>query len=187
MRPRFPRQRPPRTLERRARQREPESEPLELSQRRRSWPRGLRGLLPGALPGGPQTTCNGEFSVELVSATSSASHATYVERVCKLGTGPATKDLSHFDVQLSHLAACTGANVAGAFVACSILDPRGNERCGLQLSPADPTTGVAGLKFDELSLGDGECQSFSFTLDTSRLAPGFLLDEGTAVVATKAG
>ncbi|MBI2373045.1 MAG: hypothetical protein HYV07_03500 [Deltaproteobacteria bacterium] len=62
--------------------------------------------------------------------------------MCKLGTSPATKDLSHFDVQLSHLAACT--NVAGAFVGCSILDPRGNERCNLQLSPSDATTGFAG-------------------------------------------
>ncbi|MBI2376560.1 MAG: hypothetical protein HYV07_21370, partial [Deltaproteobacteria bacterium] len=83
-----------------------------LSQSPLSCPSGEAGLAafaascPELSPGGPQTTCNGEFSVELVSATSSASHATYLHRVCKLGTSPATKDLSHFDVQLSHLAAC---------------------------------------------------------------------------------
>jgi hypothetical protein len=79
-----------------------------------------------------------------------------------------------------------GKTLSDLFVGCSIVNPNPGETCYLQVDP-DPTTQIIGVKFDNLNLGDGQCQTFSFTLDESALQPGFQIGVGCVVAATKAG
>lgn len=50
----------------------------------------------------------------------------------------------------------------------------------------DPTTGLNGIKFDDLDLDD-DCHRYTITFDTSKLDPRYTLCAGCVDAATKAG
>lgn len=147
--------------------------------------------------GGLNTTCTGcnnlaitsneEFSIELIDFMHNANLVTLTYRVCKLRTGPDVKDLSHWILELDLLLyeLAEGLTLSDLFVNCSILNSFGGETCGL-VDP-DPTTQVIGIKFDTLSLGDGQGQTYMITLDESTLTEGYQIGQGCVVTTTKAG
>lgn len=132
----------------------------------------------------PSTTCNGEFSIELEDVTRDGSLVTFAYEVCKLGSGPVVKDLSHWVQGLGQITCLaegmsiddlvTGCSIGGTPVTCSI---------GL-----DPTTQLYAIKFEPVAVSDdNRCQNFTVTLDESKLADGWVLDTGCTTAATKAG
>ena len=134
----------------------------------------------------PAFTQNGEFSIELLEVVNDNNEVTFTYKVCKMGNGPVVKDLSHWDIRLGQFIDCLseGNSLADLIIGCEI-EGEDSETCELVLP--DPTTEVVGLKFDNLNLGDGECQTFSITLDQSVLLPEFKIDTGCVIAATKAG
>ena len=134
----------------------------------------------------PAITENGEFSIELSGVTNENDEVTFIYEVCKLGIGPDVKDLSHWNIRLGQFLDCLseGNTLADLIVGCEI-GGEDSEICELVFP--DPTTQIVGLKFDNLNLGDGECQTFSLTLDQSVLSPDFKIDTGCVLAATKAG
>lgn len=150
-------------------------------------------------------TDNGEFSVEFLEYTydPNTRYLTLYYEVCKLGNSPQVKDLSHWSIDLLGFAHCLKADCTpdDFLVGCAQTAPFGaNQDPGPYLlegadSPdapvcelgIDPTTQVPGLKFDELNLGNGECQRFAFRLDLKCLRNGYTAVAGCVEVATKAG
>ncbi len=134
----------------------------------------------------PAFTQNGEFSIELLEVVNDNNEVTFTYKVCKMGNGPVVKDLSHWDIRLGQFIdyLSEGNSLADLIVGCEI-EGEDSETCELVFP--DPTTEIVGLKFDNLNLGDGECQTFSLTLDQSVLLPEFEIDTGCVFAATKAG
>ena len=135
----------------------------------------------------PATTSNEEFRVELTQVEQHGNLLTFTYQVCKLGNNPEVRNLRHWVMGLDQFFPYLAENMtmSDLYVNCGILDTSGAESCGLTV--LDPSTQVMGVKFDSLSLGDGQCQSYLVTLDKTALAEGFQIGTGSVVMATKAG
>lgn len=148
---------------------------------------------------------NGEFSVEFLEYTydPNTRYVTLYYEVCKLGNSPEVKDLSHWVIDLHGFVHCLRADctpdeflvgcaqtapfLAGETPGPYILEGADDPNAPICVLGVDPTTQVAGLKFDELILGDGDCQRFAFRLDMKCLRAGHTIVAGCVEVATKAG
>jgi hypothetical protein len=129
--------------------------------------------------GGVVTTCNGDFTIELLSVDRDGSLVTFNYEVCKLSG----HDLSHFNIGLGQIN-CLGEGQAieDLVVECKFDGVPQTCRVGL-----DPTTRLISMKIDTPSGGGDGCHIYSFTLDESALAPGFKIGTGCVTAATKAG
>ncbi len=142
---------------------------------------------------GPVTTCNEEFNIELVGIDRDfVLHlVTYTYEIYKPLPVPEDvfrPDLSHWvlGADLERFQECLGEGktLSDLFAACTVDALDEGMDCGLVLP--DPTTQLDGLKF-EGSLGDGQTETYSLTLDEDALAAGFEIADGCIVAATKAG
>lgn len=135
----------------------------------------------------PAVTSNEEFRVELTQAEQQGNLHTFTYQVCKLGNSPQVRNLRHWVLGLDQFFPYLAETMtmSDVYVNCGILDSSGNGTCGLTV--LDPATQVMGVKFDSLSLGEGQCQNYLVTLDETALAEGFQIDTGSVVVATKSG
>ncbi len=84
---------------------------------------------------------------------------------------------------------CFSGSLSDLLESCEIVGAQ-SAHCGF--IALDPTTQVsAGIKFDELNLGDGECQDYRFALkgpgQVPGFAPGHTLGTSVGLAATKAG
>jgi hypothetical protein len=150
-------------------------------------------------------TDNGEFSIEFLQYVYDPNnrYVTLYYEVCKLGRSPQVKDLSHWSIDLHGFVHCLRADrtaddfligcaqtapfpageTPGPYILEGADDPNA-PKCELGI---DPTTQVPGLKFDDLNLGNGECQRFAFRLDLKCLRAGHTATAGCVEVSTKAG
>lgn len=135
-------------------------------------------------PGGtgcanPATTCNGEFTIELLSVTQLGDFVTFEYEVCQIAGQAA---LSHWSFGLGGID-CLGD---GFTLADLIVDATLNGAATAYVIGLDPTTQLFSLKFDE-GVAGGTCNIFTVTFDTAALAPGFTIGVGCVTAATKAG
>ena len=95
------------------------------------------------------------------------------------------KNLSHWTIALDQLADCLpdGVGYEDLVLECGVEDEDGE----CEIVAPDPNTQVTGLKFDNLNVGDGECEMFSLTVDTSVLLPECDLGTGDTLASTKGG
>lgn len=129
---------------------------------------------------GAVITCNGNFTIELLSVDRAGTLVTFKYQICKIG-GQA--DLSHFTVGLGQINCLgEGKTLADLVVLCEFDGVP--QECRLE---TDPTTQVFGMKIDTPEGGGDGCHTYSFTLDESALAPGFRIGTGCVTAATKAG
>jgi len=135
----------------------------------------------------PAATSNDEFRIELTQVEQRGNLLTFTYQVCKLGNSPEVKNLRHWVLGLDQFFPYLAENMtmSDLYVNCGILDTSGDGTCGLTV--LDPSTQMMGVKFDSLSMGDGQCQSYLVTLDETALARGFQIGTDSIVVATKAG
>jgi hypothetical protein len=133
------------------------------------------------------TTCNGEFTIELLDFSESDGLVMFTYEVCKIGGGA---DLSHWSIGLAGIGClASGVDDSGnqfaytlhdLIVGATINGSPANFEIGM-----DPTTQVFGLKFDEEV--EGGCAVFGFTLDSSKVDPLWQIGVGCTVASTKAG
>lgn len=129
----------------------------------------------------PATTCNNEFTIELINGapTRNGDLVTFTYEVCRLAG--ARRALSHWTIGLGQID-CLGAGKSLADLLVSCTFNGSNINCVIGI---DPSTLLFGVKFD---VGfQGQCATFSVTLDESAVADGFQIGTGTIVAATKAG
>lgn len=128
------------------------------------------------------TTCNGEFTIELVDVIWDGDFVTFVYEVCETEVGRA--DLSHWSLATGGIN-CLGdaATIENLIVGATFngTDIFNDDEIDLGL---DPTTQVVGLKFD---LGGNDCNTYTVTFDTSVLEEGYTIDIGRILASTKAG
>lgn len=132
----------------------------------------------------PATTCNGDFTIELLDVTYDGALVTFEYDVCQIDDGSA---LSHWGIGLGQIS-CYGVDEEGNLydasdlvVAATLNGQPTDFEVGL-----DPTTQLFGIKFDE-GVEEDTCNNFTVTFDTSVLAEGYTLGVGCTPAATKAG
>ncbi|MBX3382015.1 MAG: hypothetical protein KF864_00765 [Phycisphaeraceae bacterium] len=133
------------------------------------------------------TTCNGEFTIELLDFAGVDGLVTFTYEVCKVGGGA---NLSHWSIGMAGIGClASGIDDSGMPYAYTLHDlVVGATLNGSPVSfeiGMDPTTQVYGLKFDE-EMTD-PCAIFTITLDSSKVDPLFQIAAGCTVAATKAG
>jgi hypothetical protein len=137
----------------------------------------------------PATTDNGKFTIELLDTDTEDQLVTFIYEVCKTGSGPDNPDLSHwiFVPGIDCYGTFTDENgdlqsytLADLIVGATWNGDPIELKIGL-----DPTTGLDGIKFDDLA-GD-DCHIFTITFDTSKLEEDQTLGAGCVQAATKAG
>ncbi len=125
------------------------------------------------------TTCNGEFTIELLDVNYEGTFVTFEYEVCQIA---GQNGLSHWIIGLGQIDCLGEGYVLGDLVDGATLNGEPTEFVvGL-----DPTTQVYGIKFNT-SVPASSCNTFTVTFDTSALAPGYTLGTGCALAATKAG
>ena len=137
----------------------------------------------------PVVTSNGEFSVEYLGKTTESNWVTFSWKVCKLVAPPAGKGISHANFALDFSSCLPGVDLCDIVVGGTVTDSDGGTVPAELVFGTDPTTGVTGVKFDQLDLDDaqGACYIFTLTLDAGLLPPGYTYGEGAVMFATKAG
>jgi hypothetical protein len=125
-------------------------------------------------PESSTSTPGGVYTVTLESGYPqyNGNLVTFKYTVCKNGTGPNFKDLSHWILELDECIPCD-AVVGGT---------GGSLKCGL-----DPTTGLYGVKFDGVGGANANgCWTFTLILDQSKV-PGGAISVGSIDYSLKAG
>jgi hypothetical protein len=128
----------------------------------------------------PATTCNNEFTIELLNVTEDGSFVTFEYEVCRIGGSSA---LSHWGIGLGQID-CLGEEFDIEDLVVSVTMNGEDIEFDVGL---DPTTQLFGIKFNE---GEGDvdsCNTYAVTFDTSVLEEGQTLGVGCVVAATKAG
>lgn len=135
------------------------------------------------LENGPVTTDNGQFTIDLVDVTTSGQYVTFTWEICR---GPNfVNQLSHWAFGLLQIDCyAEGMTVYDLVVDATVNGVQTNFIVGL-----DPTTGIWGVKWDDLGTEMAECPNFEFSLtfDTNALREDCTLGVGCVEAATKAG
>lgn len=129
----------------------------------------------------PATTDNGRFTIEPLGTASDGSFITFTYSVCQ-NRDAGREALSHWSIGLLQIDCfADGFGMPDLVVAATLDGEPKIFEVGL-----DPTTGVAGVKFDEGVEDDG-CHVWSVTFDKSVLAANFTLVPGCVQASTKSG
>jgi len=135
------------------------------------------------LENGPVTTNNGEFTIDLVSVVPEGQYVTFTWEVCR-GTNY-VHQLSHWTLGMMQIDCyAEGMSVYDLVVGATINGAGTAFIVGL-----DPTTGIWGVKWEDLCGELDECPNFEFaiTFDTNALREDCTLGVGCVEAATKAG
>jgi hypothetical protein len=128
------------------------------------------------------TTCNGEFTIELLHVSGDPL-VTFEYEVCQVG---GSSGLSHWSIGLGQICLPETYDLDDFIVGAAIWDEEKEEWVPVDWDTGvDPTTQVYGIKFDQGLTGD--CSKFAITFDTSKLEEGQTLGVGCVLAATKAG
>ncbi|MGQ3685232.1 MAG: hypothetical protein ACUBOA_09560 [Candidatus Loosdrechtia sp.] len=142
----------------------------------------------------PATTCNGDFTIELIERSEDGDLITFEYKVCKITQ---SADLSHWSISDAGIT-CLGEDengipyelkdlIVGATLNGVEIDINSKDEFDIGL---DPTTQVTGIKFNVGFDADEEedgCATYTITFDKSKLEEGMTLGEGCVLAATKAG
>jgi hypothetical protein len=130
---------------------------------------------------GPIATDNGQFTIDLLSVERSGQYVTFTWEVCR-GTNY-RHGLSHWVLSLAHIDCLAD----GKSLADLVVDTYLNGALVEHVVGNDPTTGVFGVKFDDLPGLSAACNTFAVTFDEGALADGRILEVGCVLASTKAG
>ncbi len=129
----------------------------------------------------PAITCNSEFSIEPFAPERDGKLVTFSYEVCKIAEAVEVYDLNYWVLGLGQMLDCLAAGNT-VYDLVSICSVYGGGECGIT---DDLATQVFGLRFDA-TIGDGECETFSVTLDETALNEGFGVGSDCVLAATQA-
>jgi hypothetical protein len=124
----------------------------------------------------PATTCNGEFTIELIDVSENGDLMTFEYQVCQVAGQNA---LSHFIIAPQIVCGVTPVSLGSIMVGATV-----NGEDVIPVVGLDPTTQVDGIKVET---PESECYEIALTFDTSLLPEGYTLGVGCTLATTKAG